>query len=764
MIIALFITGVLINLAVLVFCHFRINILHFRWDSLTERICKLEAKESEVLLNASDIRDRLYKLEYPHAIIAKASGLEPESVVCRMSIAAPNADSGEFMFMPAGTQTINATKGVPGQRGKDITVNVLVDKGTESKLQAQLDAINSRNGDRAYFDFNHDDKEASFWPSRFTWRDQPVAGVYVAGDWSDSGKRAINGKVYRSFSPVFHVDDDSKNPARIICNLNARPNMGGLVNNPAFKNNLPLWAKQAGANQQTHQRTVTVTEQQLAELRAKIQLLEQEEATLQAASNQADAIAEDHNNLAAKQSEVAKAKQDLDNGEIRAKMLLMEKELLGNRTVQADAAVQAAVRKGQIPSRDEALKAKWRQLIVEDPEKASLLASMPAGIVGQTQPQFRPPQLSISGVQVTREDSRAVLGKMGEICTRQLSPNVAYRERPTHAKELAALYAKEIMPRYNAGEDIPLTAGNTLGTLAQTLTAIRTLELLTLTFPLLSQIFTDFSDAIVSYGDTLNTRVVGIPTVQTFNNTTGWPTNSDVTTTDVAITYNQFKGVPVVFMAHEIGGTVRRLFDEIAPGQAYALGKDIVDYIYALITAAYTNTVTAAGLGTFGRSTLVDIGVILDEAANPEMGRFAILNNRYYSALSKDNTIIQLAAFQKAEVITQRLSTSTMQDVEGFRTIKAVNLPATSIAGKTLKGFAGTKSSLVLGTRLSADYVNAIPGAANGNLQVVTTPGGFSANLVQFVSHTGGYAAQRMEVMYGAARGQVAAGALLTDV
>jgi hypothetical protein len=102
--------------------------------------------------------------------------------------------------------------------------------------------------------------------------------------------------------------------------------------------------------------------------------------------------------------------------------------------------------------------------------------------------------------------------------------------------------------------------------------------------------------------------------------------------------------------------------------------------------------------------------------------------------------------------------------VEGFRVIKAVNLPATAIAGKTLKGFAGTKSSLVLGTRLSADYVNALPGAANGTLQVVTTPGGFSANLVQYVNHGTAAAVQRLEIMYGASRGQIAAGATITDV
>lgn len=684
---------------------------------------------------------------------------ETDAILAGMNVAAPDGVATEFMYMSGGVQTVHATRGVPGQRGKDVTMHIVVDRGAAEALQSQLESINGRSGDRAYFDFNHDDRDASFWPARFSWRDEPP-GVYVSGEWSDGGRKAIAGRAYRSFSPVFHVDD-KVDPARVRANADARPNMGGLVNNPAFKSNLPLWAKQAGANQQNN-KTMRKTKEELAKLQAEKEKLEQE---IHAAENQAQISQEDAEAVLAKKHEVDQIDLVLEANKALDENDALKQVILATAKREADVAVQAAIKRGAIPPKDDALIANWTKKCVEDPTNIDLLNKIQGNmLIGSSLRTGVRPTISINAATITREDGRAVLGKMAEVHRRQLAPDVTYSDRPKAARELAQMYAKEILPRLKDGDDIPLAGANSLGTLAQTLTAIRTLELLTLTFPLLGSIMTDFSDQIVSYNDTLNSRFVGIPSVQTFNTTTGWPTDSDATTTDVAITYNQFKGVPVKFLAHELAGTVRRLFDEIAPAQAYALGKDIVDYVYALITSAFTNTTTAAGLGTFGRSTVVDIGGILDDAANPDMGRFLLLARPYYSALSKDNTIIQLATFQRASLIEQGMSPTTLQDVEGFRVIKAVNLPSTAIGANTLKGFGASKSALALATRLSADYVNAIPGAGNGNLTVVTTPGGFSANLVQFVSHTGAYAAQRLEVIYGASRGQVAAGALLTDV
>jgi 23S rRNA (uracil1939-C5)-methyltransferase/tRNA (uracil-5-)-methyltransferase len=62
--------------------------------------------------------------------------------------------------------------------------------------------------DRPFFDFNHEDREASAWPTEFYWAgdDPQSGGVRARLEWSDAGKRAVDGRTFRRFSPTFHLD------------------------------------------------------------------------------------------------------------------------------------------------------------------------------------------------------------------------------------------------------------------------------------------------------------------------------------------------------------------------------------------------------------------------------------------------------------------------------------------------------------------------------------------------------------------------------
>lgn len=155
-------------------------------------------------------------------------------------VAAPR----EIMWMPGGTHRISALRG-------SRTVTLAVKVGPETALLAEraLMEINGASGgkERAYFDLNHEDREASAWPVGFSWRDQPEPGVYARVDWSEVGEKAVVGKSYRAFSPAFFVDKGS--PANIT---GAPKNMGGLVNDPAFKQILPLWGKCGGGMEEEH--------------------------------------------------------------------------------------------------------------------------------------------------------------------------------------------------------------------------------------------------------------------------------------------------------------------------------------------------------------------------------------------------------------------------------------------------------------------------------------------------------------------------------
>ncbi len=422
----------------------------------------------------------------------------------------------------------------------------------------------------------------------------------------------------------------------------------------------------------------------------------------------------------------------------------------------------------------------WTKEITETPTKAAVLAKMPGRIVLGNRPGAgeSPARISARGsepitgrVQILRSDIRNVFTNMAGICARQ-APNsgLSYADRRAPAKELAAIYAKEIKTRLAEGDDIPLcdlasimgVASNSLGTLAQTLVAIRALEILAQELPMLEAITTNFSDAIVSYGDALNTRILGLPSAIAYNTSTGFPTPNNTTTTDVTLTYNQWYGVYIQFLGHEMAGTVRNLFEEQAYGQAWALANQMITGVLALITTTnFTNTPEIAGLGAFARRNVINIGTALRKRGVPSSSKFRtlMLNSDYFGQLATDSAIVTLAANSAPDRAT--ITEGVLPNVHGFKVIDTPTLPATAVTGGTLAGFGFGKSALVVGTRLSADYTKFAPGVAHGNLTVVSTPAGFSANLVQFVDHAGVTANSRLDAIWAHSKGQGNAGQLL---
>ncbi|MCX6939714.1 MAG: hypothetical protein NTX09_03070 [Verrucomicrobia bacterium] len=147
-----------------------------------------------------------------------------------------SSPSPELQYMPPGRHRIRASQG-----GKPLSVEVAVDAQTAVTLQtflaARLAAAAEGHDDRPFFDFNHEDREASAWPIEFYWAgdDPQGGGVRARLEWSDAGKRAVEGRTFRRFSPTFHLDASGQITGSEI-------NMGGLVNRAAFKRIAPLFA------------------------------------------------------------------------------------------------------------------------------------------------------------------------------------------------------------------------------------------------------------------------------------------------------------------------------------------------------------------------------------------------------------------------------------------------------------------------------------------------------------------------------------------
>jgi hypothetical protein len=147
----------------------------------------------------------------------------------------------EIQWAPPGTHTINASRG-----GKPTTVTIIVDEISAQRVaaafQGYVTEARQGNGDMPFCDFNHDDQEASAWPTGFFWggSDPQRGGIRATVNWSDKGKQAVLGRNYRRFSPSFYPDNDGRMSGIPI-------NCGGLVNKAAFQRIAPVMSKRAEA-------------------------------------------------------------------------------------------------------------------------------------------------------------------------------------------------------------------------------------------------------------------------------------------------------------------------------------------------------------------------------------------------------------------------------------------------------------------------------------------------------------------------------------
>lgn len=474
--------------------------------------------------------------------------------------------------------------------------------------------------------------------------------------------------------------------------------------------------------------------QELPALKAKKTELEQDIAALRAQDQTDAAVAEQ---LGAKETELDSVSAKIEAAELKARNATLEAAVVSQRTKDADAAVKAAIKRGAIPAKDDALQAKWQKRCVEDPENIELLASMkgsPALDRGAA-----PARITLSGVTISREDSVTVLK--------------AYSAEKDPLKK-AAIFATDLSERISKGETLPIRAANTLGTLAGEIVAQQALELLTLEEPMLNAFSTDFSGEAARLNQQITSRIIGIPTADDYDADNGYESQAAVMT-DVPVTITAHRFTQAEFGANELAGTSRRLFDEIAPAMADAIGHDAIAIALAVITAAnFTEAPTTEALINFGRKTVIGMGGALRDRG-VRRNRSLLLTGSYYDALFTDETISLLAANQKQDLVTD----DQMIPVHGFNVMRCPTLPGAN----NITGFGCGKSAVVVAGRVPADYANALPGATGGGTsQIITNPkSGLSVHLVQFVDHKLGKAYSRMAYMLGAAKGQIKAGQIL---
>lgn len=286
----------------------------------------------------------------------------------------------DIQWMPPGKHTIVATA-----NGKPKEVSVIVDAAAAQRLNSQLQEMRSKAAagpaDLPYTDFNHSDAEASGRPLELRWggEDPITGGIRANMDWTGPGETALRGRAYRRFSPQFLLDQAGQ-----IAGIGL--NLGGLVNQAAFKTIAPIAAKCGGAPTQNEKMDQA---QQLAELTAKVTSLTSDLTELKAKQTSLPA---DVQALQARVTALTEANGSL----VKARALDV---------------VNAAVRDGKLPPQDTATHEKWVTLITVDAKNAELLQALP--------------------VNPALKDSRIVPGANG-------------KDASNNAKPLAETFASEV--------------------------------------------------------------------------------------------------------------------------------------------------------------------------------------------------------------------------------------------------------------------------------------------------------------------------------
>jgi hypothetical protein len=290
---------------------------------------------------------------------------------------------------------------------------------------------------------------------------------------------------------------------------------------------------------------------------------------------------------------------------------------------------------------------------------------------------------------------------------------------------------------------------NTLGTLAPSSIIIQeALDLVFTVRPLLNEISLDMKADGVKQGQAVLSRIFSVPAVGNFGDSAD--NRSD---TDVSVTINAFKQVMHTFTAAEYNQTDRALVRESAMPIAVAIANHMVDAIAALwLEANFSNeTVLATG---WDYEHMVDVRKAMQTRGMPEGApRFYVGNADVYASLLKDPTIV--AALNNSQN-GGAISSGRLPNVAGFALSEYPACPTTN----NMVGFAGTKDSCVLATRLPTDPRELLPNVpyAGTFTPITNARTGLSVILNEYIDQTTLAVTTRVLWCYGVAKGNGANG------
>lgn len=284
----------------------------------------------------------------------------PRIVTAAFTSAIPKNAPGEIVYIPVGSNKINATV---GGKPSEIVVNVPVERGQAIAASLQT-ALEKRLAGpvRPRLAFDHTKGgPASGHPQSFSF--DPARGIILAASWSNSGKAAIEGGDYGYFSPTFYIDDDGTPSG-----LPDKGEIGSLVDEPAFRGIGLIAAADTDINSHLNEPT-TMSKLIFAALAISAAAENAETAAVQAIEK----LKVDASDATSKATRL-----EQENKDLKTKVEAAEAEALKTRKDRADTLVMAAVADGRIPAKDTEKQDKFRAKIeAGDTFAEEILAQLP---------------------------------------------------------------------------------------------------------------------------------------------------------------------------------------------------------------------------------------------------------------------------------------------------------------------------------------------------------------------------------------------------
>ena len=665
---------------------------------------------------------------------------------------ADGANLKRIMWMPEGTHQI-----VCKHKDGFAAVTVRVDAATAATAQRSFsELLEAEAPQKPFCDAFHDHNAATIWPQRFAY--EAGRGVILEGEPTKYGAEMIEGKTCRTFSPGFYTDAkiEASGPKRYGVKPGQRGSpqnpaavtgvafyVGSLVNDPAFKDMEAFFASTAETN---HGGTPPTKEQPMTP-----------------------------EELAAKQAAEKQAILEAENARLKDENKKQLEAIQGKREADMERALQAAIQRGAVAPKDDKSLGRYRDLakkgvdaveIVDALEGKSArgrITSPEAGETGgATAVEVGDAGLHAAGKAFVeaRNGARLTRGQQGDHNALDKALEASARANRIFARDIAPLMAKDAGIRVRDMLEAADATDANLGTLTGTLVLQQSLPFLkNILFPV-SRITTNISAQPIQFGQTVMTRLrlpLAVKTWDAVNKT--FTSKAVPQNTDVSITIDQFKSVPISFTVDTLGATMRNLFQEFAEPMTFGLAEQVNKDILALITAGNFATSVTVDLATFSAQSLPSIKLALTKNKVP-LGpgqRTLLLLSDLHDKLLEDTSLV-LAQTVKAGLKggEDTLGAGTLPELFGMLPLESQLMTD----GAKLVGFAFGASALAFGSRIPADYTKVwsdLP--ATGVIDMVTEPdSGLTLMMRRYVLHDSWSADADVALMYGQAKGQSAAG------